>query len=89
MEINLKAGMTVVIEGLELMLKGAGGSVSIGPAGVTIQGPLTMIEIPPVAGLAAALDSSNPSTPDAPTQANPTKPTAADDSKSGQKSVRS
>jgi type VI secretion system secreted protein VgrG len=81
--------MTVVIEGLELILKGAGGSVSIGPAGVTIQGPLTMIEIPPVASLVSALGGGDPSSPDTPTQAHPTKPTLADDSKSGQKSARS
>jgi type VI secretion system secreted protein VgrG len=89
MAINLKGGMTVTIEGMELILKGAGGAISIGPTGVTIQGPLTMIEVPPIAALAGALGGSDPSPPDSPSQANPTKPTLADDSKSGQKSVRS
>ncbi|MBV8101762.1 MAG: type VI secretion system tip protein VgrG [Verrucomicrobia bacterium] len=87
MEIHLKAGMTVVIEaGMELTLKGAGGFVTIGPTGVTIQGTMVMINS---GGSAGSGSGSNPISPDAPTEASPTKPTVADDSKSGQKSVRS
>ena len=86
MEIHLKAGMTVVIEaGMELTLKGAGGFVNIGPAGVTIQGTMVLINS---GGAAGSGSGSNPSSPDAATEAKPTKPTVADDSKTGQKSVR-
>jgi type VI secretion system secreted protein VgrG len=87
MEIHLKAGMTVVIEaGMELTIKGAGGFVNIGPTGVTIQGTMVLINS---GGAAGSGSGSNPSSPDAAAEANPTKPTVADDSKSGQKSVRS
>ncbi len=51
MEIHLKAGMTVVIEaGVQLSLKAAGGFVDIGPAGVTIQGTMVMINSGGAAG---------------------------------------
>lgn len=44
LQMHVKAGMTLVIEaGMMLTLKAAGGSVVIGPAGVTIDGPLVMI----------------------------------------------
>ncbi|HPT25082.1 MAG TPA: type VI secretion system tip protein TssI/VgrG [Bryobacteraceae bacterium] len=43
-EIHIKGGMKVVIEaGMQLSLKGPGGFVDIGPAGVTIQGTLVQI----------------------------------------------
>jgi len=42
--IHLKAGQTVIIEaGMQLSLKGPGGFVDIGPAGVTIQGTMVLI----------------------------------------------
>jgi type VI secretion system secreted protein VgrG len=43
-EIFLKAGMKVVIDaGMEITLKAGGGFVTIGPAGVTIQGSMVLI----------------------------------------------
>jgi type VI secretion system secreted protein VgrG len=86
-EIHLKAGMKVIIEaGMQLSLKGPGGFVDIGPAGVTIQGTMVLINS---GGAAGSGSGSSPASPDAPTEAKPTEPTVADDSKSGQKSARS
>ncbi len=86
-EIHLKAGMKVVIEGgLQVTLKAAGGFVDIGPAGVTIQGTMVLINS---GGAAGSGSGSSPDPALDPAQANPTEPTVADDSKSGQKSARS
>jgi len=44
MDVHIKGGMKVIIEaGLQLSLKAAGGFVDIGPAGVSISGPMVMI----------------------------------------------
>ncbi|MDE3180878.1 MAG: type VI secretion system tip protein VgrG, partial [Acidobacteriota bacterium] len=49
--IHLKGGMSVVIEaGMEVALKGPGGFVSVGPAGVTIQGTMVLINSGGAAG---------------------------------------
>ncbi len=86
-EIHIKSGMTVVIEaGLQLTLKVGGNFVDIGPAGVSIQGTMVMINS---GGAAGSGSGSSPDSAQDPTQANPTEPTVADDSKSGQKSARS
>jgi len=78
--------MPVVIEaGMQLTLKAAGGFVDIGPAGVTIQGPMVMINS---GGAAGSGSGSSPSSPTDPKQASPQDPTVADDSKSGQKSCK-
>jgi type VI secretion system secreted protein VgrG len=80
-EIHLKAGMKVVIEaGMELTIKGAGGFVKIDPSGVTIQG--TMVKI----NCGGSADSAKSASPNAPQDANPNKPTQADDASSGSKS---
>jgi type VI secretion system secreted protein VgrG len=85
--IHLKAGMTAVIEaGVQLTLKVGGNFIDISPAGVSIQGTLVMINS---GGAAGSGSGSSPTSPQDPTQANPTEPTIADDSKSGQKSARS
>ncbi len=82
-EIHLKGGMTVVIEaGMQLTLKGPGGFIDIGPAGVTVQGILVNIN----SGGAAGGSGSSPTSPEAP-RPPPVEPTPADDSKSGQKST--
>jgi type VI secretion system secreted protein VgrG len=87
MEIHLKAGMKVIIEGgVQVTLKGPGGFVDIGPAGVTIQGTMVLINS---GGAAGSGSGSSPTAPQDPVQANPTEPTVADDSKSGQISARS
>jgi type VI secretion system secreted protein VgrG len=50
-EIYLKAGMKVVVEaGVEVTLKAAGSFVKVDPSGVTIQGPLVLINSGGAAG---------------------------------------
>jgi len=63
-EIHLKAGMKVILEaGVQLTIKGPGGFVDIGPAGVTIQGTMVLINSGGAAG------SGSGSSPDAPSDA--------------------
>jgi type VI secretion system secreted protein VgrG len=84
MEIHLKAGMKVIVEaGMQITLKVGGNFVDIGPAGVTIQGTMVLINS---GGAAGAGSGSSPEAPAAAKEATPTEPTAADDSKSGSKS---
>jgi len=84
MEIHLKAGMKVIVEaGLQLTLKGSGGFVDIGPAGVTIQGVMVKINS---GGAAGSGSGAKPKAPSAPKEAKPTAPAAADDAKTGNKS---
>ncbi len=83
-EIHIKAGMKVIIEaGVQLSLKGPGGFVDIGPAGVTIQGTMVLINS---GGAAGSGSGSHPESPSPPKDASPTKPTDADKDKSGTKS---
>ena len=64
MEIHLKAGMKVVIEaGVQISLVGPGGFVDIGPAGVTIQGTMVLINS---GGSAGSGSGSAPTAPEAP-----------------------
>jgi len=71
-EIHLKAGMKVVIEaGLQLTIKGPGGFVDIGPAGVTIQGTLVNINS---GGAAGAGSGCSPATPKDPKEAATARP---------------
>lgn len=84
-EIHLKAGMKVIIEaGMQLTIKGPGGFVDIGPAGVTISGTIVLINS---GGAAGAGSGSSPQAPVEATDAEPTAPTIADDSQTGQKSL--
>jgi type VI secretion system secreted protein VgrG len=69
-EVYIKAGMTVVIEsGMTLCLKGAGGSITIGPSGVSIVGTMVLINSGggPVPGSPAQLTA--PGAPTAPDEA--------------------
>lgn len=85
--IYLKAGTSVVIEaGTQLTLKVGGNFVVIGPDGVSIVGTMVKINSGGAAGSGAA---ASPTAPAAATQAQPTQPTLADDSKSGNKSAPS
>ena len=62
--IHIKAGMTLILEaGMQLSLKGPGGFVDIGPAGVTIQGTMVLINS---GGAAGSGPDANPQSPDAP-----------------------
>jgi type VI secretion system secreted protein VgrG len=70
-EIHLKAGMKVVIEaGVQLSLVASGNFVDIGPAGVTIQGTMVLINS---GGAAGTGSGSSPNVPA------PKKPDTADD----------
>ena len=78
MEVYLKAGMSIVIEsGMSITLKGAGGSITIDPAGVSITGTLVLINSggAPVPGTPATLIDPGP----------PTAPDQADDGTKGGK----
>jgi type VI secretion system secreted protein VgrG len=62
--IHIKAGMSLILEaGMELSLKGPGGFVDIGPAGVTIQGTMVLINS---GGSAGSGPGASPQSPDAP-----------------------
>ena len=83
-EVHIKAGMKVIIEaGVQISLKGPGGFVDIGPAGVTIQG--TMVKINS-GGSAGSGKGCKPASPEDPKQAKPDDPAVAFDSKTGHKS---
>ena len=78
-EIHLKGGMKVIIEaGMQLTIKAAGGFVDIGPAGVTIQGNMVLINS---GGAAGTGSGSSPTSPTDPTDA-----LEADDDNTGSKS---
>jgi type VI secretion system secreted protein VgrG len=82
--IHLKAGMTVIIEaGTQLSLKGPGGFVDIGPAGVTIQGTTVLINSGGAAGSGPGASTQSPDQPDLPTD--PKGPDTADDGSKGGK----
>jgi type VI secretion system secreted protein VgrG len=84
-EIHIKSGMKIIIEaGMQLSLKGPGGFVDIGPAGVTIQGTLVNINS---GGAAGSGSGSSPTAPEDAKEAKPTEPDMADDHKTGQKSA--
>ncbi|MBK1694018.1 type VI secretion protein ImpA [Chromatium weissei] len=75
-EIHLKGGMNVVIEaGLMVTLKASGSFVTVGPTGVTISGPMVLINS---GGAAGAGSGCSPASPTA-----PTKPKKAGEAKAG------
>ncbi|MGI9034513.1 MAG: type VI secretion system Vgr family protein [Pyrinomonadaceae bacterium] len=76
--IYIKAGMNLVLEaGVQVTLKGAGGFVSVGPSGVTIQGTMVLINS---GGSAGSASMQSPAAPEEPKVAD-----AADDAKPGSK----
>jgi type VI secretion system secreted protein VgrG len=80
-EIHLKAGMNVTIEaGMQLTIKAAGGFISIGPAGVTIQGTMVLINS---GGAAGSGSGSSPTAPKDALIAAPVAPAGADNAKAG------
>lgn len=96
-EIHLTGAMKIIIEaGMQVSIKGPGGFIDIGPAGVTIQGIMVKINS---GGAAGSGSGCSPDAPEAPLQvkepvapndaklARPAAPTLADDSKTGQKSA--
>jgi len=76
-EIHLQAGSKIVIEAMEVSIKGTGGFVDIGMAGVTIQGMMVKINS---GGSAASGTSASPESP-----ASPKDPDVADDGSKGTK----
>jgi type VI secretion system secreted protein VgrG len=83
--VYIKGGTTVVIEaGTQLTLKVGGNFIAIGASDISIVG--TMVNINS-GGAAGAGTGPQPKAPTAATQAQPTQPTVADDSKSGSKSA--
>ncbi len=89
-EIHIKAGTKFILEaGAQLTIKGPGGFVDIGPTGVTIQGTMVLINSGGAAGAGGGSSPASPASakpPDDAAVAKPTKPTLADDSKTGGKS---
>ena len=78
-EIHLKAGMKVIIEaGMQISLVGPGGFVDIGPAGVTIQGTMVLINSGGAAGSGSGSSPQDPKDPKDPDEAD-------DGSKGGKK----
>ena len=84
-EIHFKAGMKCIIDaGMQLTLKVGGNFIDIGPAGISIMGTLVNINS---GGAPGQGTPCQPTEPIDATQANPTKPDQADDSKTGKKST--
>ena len=82
MEVHIKAGMKVVIEaGLQLSLKGPGGFIDIGPAGVSIQGVMVKINSGGAAGSGSGCSPKSPAAPEALDV--PEDPAVADGAKAG------
>jgi type VI secretion system secreted protein VgrG len=78
-EIHLKAGMKVIIEaGMQLTLKGPGGFIDIGPAGVTVQGTMVLINSGGAAGSGSGSSPTAPVDALGPVDAAPGDPAGAD-----------
>lgn len=92
MNVHIKGGMCVVIEaGMQLTLKVGGNFVDIGPAGVSIQGTMVLINSGGAPGSGMGANPQAPESPQAPSEgdfqkAAPVAPDKADDSKTGKKS---
>lgn len=85
MEIHLKAGMKLILEaGAQLSLKAGAGFIDIGPTGVAISGPTVLINS---GGAAGAGSGAKPDDPETPRQAEPAKPTPADNAVTGHSSA--
>jgi type VI secretion system secreted protein VgrG len=64
-EIHIQAGMKVIIQaGMQISLIGPGGFVDIGPAGVTIQGNMVLINSGGSAGSGTACEPETPKAPE-------------------------
>ncbi|HTW57163.1 MAG TPA: type VI secretion system tip protein TssI/VgrG [Terriglobales bacterium] len=82
--VSIEGGMNVVITaGMQISLVGPGGFITIGPAGVAIQGTMVMINSGGSAGSGTSASTQNPKSPGnpkAPKQAqSPKSPQIADD----------
>lgn len=82
--VYITGGMNVVIQaGMQLSLVGPGGFIDIGPAGVSIQGTMVLINS---GGAPGSAQSASPDSPDSPDQPDdPKGPDTADDGSKGGK----
>ena len=82
--VYITGGMNVVIQaGMQLSLVGPGGFIDIGPAGVSIQGTMVLINSGGAPGTAQSANPDSPDSPDAPE--NSKDPDTADDGTKGGK----
>jgi type VI secretion system secreted protein VgrG len=82
--VYITGGMNVVIQaGMQLSLVGPGGFIDIGPAGVSIQGTMVLINSGGAPGTAQTASPSSPDSPDSPED--PKDPDTADDGTKGGK----
>jgi len=65
--VTIQGGMNVVIQaGMQLTLTGPGGFITIGPAGVAIQGTMVLINSGGSAGSGSSANTKSPKSPDSP-----------------------
>jgi type VI secretion system secreted protein VgrG len=65
--VTIEGGMNVVIQaGMQLTLTGPGGFITIGPAGVAIQGTMVLINSGGSAGSGSSASTKTPKSPDSP-----------------------
>jgi type VI secretion system secreted protein VgrG len=82
--VYITGGMNVVIQaGMQLSLVGPGGFIDIGPAGVSIQGTMVLINSGGAPGSAQSASPDSPDSPDSPED--PKVPDTADDGTKGGK----
>ena len=82
--VYITGGMNVVIQaGMQLSLVGPGGFIDIGPAGVSIQGTMVLINSGGAPGSAQSASPGSAESPDSP--ADPKDPDTADDGTKGGK----
>ena len=82
--LSAEGMMNVVIQaGMQLTLAGPGGFITIGPAGVAIQGTMVLINSGGAAGTGSSASTSSPTKPESPKSPkdpdNPNSPEIADD----------
>lgn len=79
MEVHLKAGTNLVLEaGATVTIKASGSFITIGPSGVTISGPMVMINSGGAAGSGSGAHPETPKGPKAAEQGEHGGPTAVD-----------
>jgi type VI secretion system secreted protein VgrG len=82
--VSVEGGMNIVLQaGVQISLVGPGGFITIGPAGVAIQGTMVMINSGGSAGSATSASTKSPKSPNSPKAPkapdNPKNPEIADD----------
>ncbi len=82
--VSVEGTMNITLQaGLQISLVGPGGFITIGPAGVAIQGTMVMINSGGSAGSATSANTKSPKSPDSPkapkSPDNPKNPQIADD----------